>query len=105
MFSMFGGPVFWLLYFGILLCGHAITAFQTYWLGRWARAYAEAEDWHQVSVAYWLGLYAAWIAISFVAFTIASILYYIGAIKASREMHRRLVNSIFGGGEPSLATC
>lgn len=74
-----------------------MTAFQTYWLGRWARAYAEAEDWHQVSVAYWLGLYALWIVIGLIALSASSVLYYVGAIKASREMHRKLVDSIFGG--------
>ncbi len=74
-----------------------MSAFQTYWLGRWARAYNEAEDWHQVSVAYWLGLYTAWVVIGLVAVGASSVLYYVGAIKASREIHRKLVDRIFGG--------
>jgi len=73
-----------------------MTAFQTYWLGRWARAYNEAGDWHQVSVAYWLGLYLAWVFIALVAVFGSAILYYVGAIKASRVIHRKLVDSIFG---------
>ena len=95
--SMFGGPVFWLLYFGLLLGGQGLSAFQTWWLGRWARAYNEAEDWHEVSIAFWLGLYAAWVVIGLIALAACAILYYVGAIKGSRAIHRKLVDSVFGG--------
>ena len=94
--STFGGPVFWLLYFSLLLGGEGITAFQTYWLGRWARAYNDAEDWRQVSVVYWLGLYIVWVVTGLIAIIGASILYYVGAIEASRVIHRKLVDRVFG---------
>ena len=95
-FSTFGGPIFWLLYFGLLLSGQLLSAFQTYWLGRWARAYNEADDWRKVSAVYYLGLYAALVVVGLVATGASAILYYIGAIKASRVIHKRLVDRIFG---------
>lgn len=94
--SYFGGPVFWLLTFGLLIGGQAFSSFQTYWLGRWARAYDEAAKPEDVSIAYYLGLYVAWIVISVVLSTASSVLYYIGSIKASRVIHKKLVDFIFG---------
>ena len=80
----------------MLFGGQALSAFQTYWLGRWARAYEEAEDWHQVSVAYFLGLYVVFVLSGLVMIAGSAILYYVGAIKASRILHRKLVDAIFG---------
>ena len=91
----FGGPVFWFLFWSLLVGGQAMTAFQTYWLGRWARAYNEAADWHDVSVNFYLGLYMVWVVVSLALLSACVLLYYVGAIKASRILHRRLVDSIF----------
>ncbi|TYJ59220.1 hypothetical protein B9479_000209 [Cryptococcus floricola] len=95
-FRTFGGPVFWFLYFGLLVGGQAMSSFETYWLGRWARAYDESESPQDVSVAFYLGLYFVFVLIGLVELAASAILFYIGAVKASREVHRRLVNSIFG---------
>ncbi|OCF31712.1 ATP-binding cassette transporter [Kwoniella heveanensis BCC8398] len=95
-FSTFGGPIFWLLYFILLLGGQGFNAFQTYWLGRWARAYDQAGNPKDVSAVYYLGLYVVWVLFSLGSLGASAILFYVGAVKASREMHRRLVESIFG---------
>ncbi|KAL7418721.1 hypothetical protein Q5752_006404 [Cryptotrichosporon argae] len=95
-FRMFGGPVFWSLYFGLLVAGHALSTFQNYWLGRWAHAYDEAADPRDVPVAFWLGSYVLVVLVSVAMFAGSAILYYIGAIKATREIHRKLVDHIFG---------
>ncbi|WVF65767.1 hypothetical protein IAT40_000501 [Kwoniella sp. CBS 6097] len=95
-FSTFGGPIFWLLYFIFLLGGQGFNAFQTYWLGRWARAYDQASNPKDVSAIYYLGLYVVWVVISLGSLGASAVLFYVGAVKASREMHRRLVESIFG---------
>jgi ABC-type multidrug transport system fused ATPase/permease subunit len=91
----FGGPVFWLTYFGLLFGAQMVSAFQTYWLGRWARAYDEADGRH-VSAVYWLSLYIVFVLVGLVMMAGAWILFYIGAIKASRVIHQRLVDRIFG---------
>jgi hypothetical protein len=93
--STFGGPVFWSLYFGLILAGQGMSAFQTYWLGRWARAYDEVDDPRDVSVAFWLGLYFGFVLIGLFALGASAVLFYVGAIKASRDIHRRLVDRIF----------
>ncbi|ODO04635.1 hypothetical protein I350_05244 [Cryptococcus amylolentus CBS 6273] len=95
-FRMFGGPIFWLTYFGLLFGGQAMSSFQTYWLGRWARAYDESSDANLVSVSYYLGLYFVFVLIGVVMGGASAILFYLGCTKAAREMHRRLVDSIFG---------
>lgn len=68
---------------------------QTFWLGRWARAYELSQD-GQVSVGYWLGLYSAWVMLGFGATGSACAIFYVGSIRASREIHKRLVDLIFG---------
>jgi ABC-type multidrug transport system fused ATPase/permease subunit len=95
-FSMFGGPVFWSIYFGLLFAGQVMASFQTWWLGRWARAYDEVPDPDMVSVPFWLGLYMAWVVIGILGLGVSAILFYIGAMKASRVVHQKLVDHIFG---------
>lgn len=94
--SNFGGPIFWITYFALLVAAQILTAFQTWWLGRWARAYDEATPNHPVSAVYWLTLYIVFVVIGLLCLAGAAILYYIGAIKASRNIHQKLVDRIFG---------
>lgn len=95
-FSNFGGPFFWIIYFGLLFAGQGMTAFQTWWLGRWAGAYDDVSDPSQVSVPFWLGLYMAWVILGVLGMGISAIIYYIGAMKASRVIHQKLVDHILG---------
>lgn len=71
-------------------------ALETYWLGVWARAYANAREPGEVSVPYFLSIYFLWVVVSVVTASAATVLFYLGAIKASRDIHRRLVDMIFG---------
>lgn len=73
-----------------------MSSFETYWLGRWARAYDQAEDPTKVSVTFYLGLYFVFVLIGLVQLAASAILFYMGAVKASREIHKRLVDTIFG---------
>ncbi|WWC87878.1 uncharacterized protein L201_002776 [Kwoniella dendrophila CBS 6074] len=95
-FRTFGGPIFWLLYAILLLGGQGFNAFQTYWLGRWARAYEESDHPERVSAVYYLGLYIVWVLLSLGSLAGSAILFYVGAIKGSREIHKRLTDMIFG---------
>ncbi|KAK4688391.1 hypothetical protein P7C73_g1726, partial [Tremellales sp. Uapishka_1] len=95
--SNFGGPIFWFIYFGSMIFAYGASAFQNYWLGIWARAYASADDWRQVSALYYLGLYVGLVVIGIVTLSGAQSLYFIGAIRASRAIHKNLVDHILGG--------
>ncbi|WVQ64901.1 uncharacterized protein L199_003070 [Kwoniella botswanensis] len=95
-FSTFGGPIFWLLYFILVLGGQGFNAFQTYWLGRWAKAYEESDHPERVSAVYYLGLYIVWVLLSMGSLAASAVLFYVGAIKGSREIHKKLTNMIFG---------
>nr|XP_019050369.1 ATP-binding cassette transporter [Kwoniella bestiolae CBS 10118]OCF29299.1 ATP-binding cassette transporter [Kwoniella bestiolae CBS 10118] len=95
-FSTFGGPIFWLLYFILVLGGQGFNAFQTYWLGRWAKAYEESEHPERVSAVYYLGLYIVWVLLSLGSLAGSAVLFYVGAIKGSRKIHRKLTDMIFG---------
>jgi len=84
-------------YVTLLLSAQAMQAFQNYWLGLWSKAYDAAADPNDVPPAYWLGLYIAWIAIGVVCAGAAAALFYAGSMNASRIIHAKLVESIFGG--------
>lgn len=73
-----------------------MSSFETYWLGHWARAYEQVGDPRKVSVTFYLGLYFVFVLIGLVQLAASAILFYMGAVKASREVHERLVNTIFG---------
>lgn len=95
-FSKFGGPVFWTIALGLLLAGQIFQSFQSYWLGLWASAYAETDNPETVSVPYWLGLYLIWVVLGLATVTVSYLIYFSGAVKASRSIHADLVNKIFG---------
>ena len=84
--------MFWLTYFGLLLGGQLLNAFQTYWLGLWARAYDGKAE---VDVVYWLGMYFVWVLAGVLASSIAAIIFYLGAVRVCRSIHKKLVDSIF----------
>lgn len=96
-FSNFGGPVYWIIFFALIIGGQGITAFQTYWLGLWSRAYEHAQHPQDVSPIYWLGLYIVWVIIGLAAISASATIYYLGAMRASRIIHAKLVDYIFGG--------
>jgi len=96
-FSHFGGGVYWTVFFGLVLAGQGLTAYQTLWLGHWSSAYAEAERPEDVSVVYWLGLYIVWVLAGLVALGASAVIYYLGSMRASRIIHAKLVDHIFGG--------
>ena len=94
-FNNFGGPFFWVIYFGLLIAGQGVSVFQTWWLGIWAKAYDE-HDWKDVSIPYYLGLYTVWVVIGIIFLAASEMVFYWGAMKACRQIHQKLVDTIFG---------
>ncbi|KAJ6589838.1 P-loop containing nucleoside triphosphate hydrolase protein [Mycena vulgaris] len=85
------------IFFGILMVAivtiEANSAFQTWFLGYWASQYG-----HGTPVAVWryLGIYAALQLSGFVIYTFFFIFYTLGSYRASRTIHRQLVESVLG---------
>lgn len=95
-FSTFGGPTFWILFWSLLFVSQVLAALQPYWLGLWARAYRSSSTPASVDPVFWLGWYVIWVVLGTLSVALATVLYYQGSMRASRVVHSRLVDKIFG---------
>lgn len=95
-FGSFGGATFWILFWGLLFASQVLAALQPYWLGLWARAYRTSSTPSTVDPVFWLGWYIIWVVLGTLSVALATVLYYQGSMRASRIVHARLVDKIFG---------
>ncbi|KAH7905737.1 P-loop containing nucleoside triphosphate hydrolase protein, partial [Hygrophoropsis aurantiaca] len=72
-----------------------MKAIQTWFLGYWASQY-EIQPTSEVKVPFYLSVYALLLASSCVTYSIGYILYIYGTMRASRKIHRRLIQSVLG---------
>lgn len=96
-FSHFGGCSYWVIFFTLVFTGQGLAVFQTLWLGAWAEAYKTAPRPEDVSPIFWLGFYIVLVLAGLAAVGASAIIYYLGAMRASRYVHAKLVDFIFGG--------
>lgn len=94
-FKALGGPIFWAIFISTVLLGETIQVGTNYWLGIWARAYAQTPDPKDVSVTYYLGVYIAIVLLHITTWNIMNTNFVFGSIRASRTLHAKLVASIF----------
>jgi hypothetical protein len=95
-FKALGGPVFWTIFVVFAIAGETIQVGTNYWLGIWARAYADAGDHPEdVSAKYYLGVYIAIVLLHIAVWNIMNTNFVFGSIRASRILHAKLVASIF----------
>ncbi|KAL7411452.1 hypothetical protein BDY24DRAFT_353656 [Mrakia frigida] len=77
-----------------VLIGELLNTSTTWWLGRWGSQYSNNRDPKEVSVVYYLGIYA-FIAVGMVGFyTLGLVTFYTSAVGASRYLHSKLVSSV-----------
>lgn len=93
-FKLAGGPVWWFIYFLVVFIGEILYAGCNWWLGRWTLAYEEASDPRSVSIVYWLGMYVALMVLQVCCYNWSSLQWLFGALRASQEMHAKLVHKI-----------
>ncbi|KAF9029722.1 hypothetical protein BDZ89DRAFT_1065204 [Hymenopellis radicata] len=97
-FKALGGNHVWLFflaYIGGLVLTQLLNTVQTWWLGYWASQYEGADEAY-VPVAYYIAVYSALALVAVMVYALAILIYFGGAIRASRTIHQRLVGSILG---------
>ncbi|KAH9939279.1 uncharacterized protein BXZ73DRAFT_99483 [Epithele typhae] len=94
--SMGGGHaiLFWFTALFMLVLVETMTVLQTYWLGYWSTQY-EGHDPSEVSVVYYLAIYTLLLAVAVISMTVCYTVYMFGILRASRILHKTLVQSVF----------
>ncbi|KII93466.1 hypothetical protein PLICRDRAFT_35686 [Plicaturopsis crispa FD-325 SS-3] len=85
---------FWLVVLGGLGITEAADTAQIWWLGYWARQYLD--PYAYVAVAYYLTVFVLIVLGMSIFYTISNSLFIYGSLRASRDIHRKLIDSIMG---------
>ncbi|GJE87804.1 multidrug resistance-associated ABC transporter [Phanerochaete sordida] len=88
-----GLAAFWVTFLVAFLGSRCLSILNTWVLGLWAREY-EMHDPAQVSVSYYLALYAAVSASSVLFLIVARMVYMYGTLRASRIIHQALIDTV-----------
>jgi ABC-type multidrug transport system fused ATPase/permease subunit len=97
-FAGLGGDhplLFWIVFVGGLFVTFFINTIQTWWLGFWANQYDHRES-YEVDVPYYLTVYALLLAAACIFYSLANLIYIYGSLRASRIIHKALVESVLG---------
>ncbi|KAF9458727.1 P-loop containing nucleoside triphosphate hydrolase protein [Collybia nuda] len=88
-----------LLFFSSFAIGLLLTelsnAAQTWYLGYWASQY-DNHDSSDVPVFYYLGVYGSLLLFAVIIYCFSYVVYIFGAIRASRTIHKQLLESVLG---------
>ncbi|KAH7915135.1 hypothetical protein BJ138DRAFT_1170143 [Hygrophoropsis aurantiaca] len=87
--------IFWIAVIGLMAFTDFLNNVQTWFLGYWASQY-QLQSPSEVSVPYYLTVYSILLLISCVTYSLAYVVYYYGAIIASRTIHQKLVEAVLG---------
>ncbi|KAE9384990.1 P-loop containing nucleoside triphosphate hydrolase protein [Gymnopus androsaceus JB14] len=100
LFKGLGGrhvALFFTSFIGCLVVSETVEILQTWWLGYWASQYEiHQDDPSQVDVVYYLTGYTLILILGVVSFCIGFVIYLFGALRASRSIHKQLVQSVLG---------
>ncbi|KAI0317990.1 hypothetical protein OF83DRAFT_1118292 [Amylostereum chailletii] len=87
--------LFWITFVGGYFINDFFSSLQTWFLGHWAEQY-DLRPSSEVSVSFYLGIYALLLLCGIVAYACASLVYVQGTVRASKKIHKELVDSILG---------
>ncbi|KAI0068087.1 hypothetical protein BV25DRAFT_1834393 [Artomyces pyxidatus] len=98
-FTSLGGShvtLFWLVFLsGMVLCDIAMST-QTWFMGYWAEQYDIVDDPSQVHIGFYLTVYVLLLFVGIAVYTIGNAVYVFGSLRASRSIHRKLIQSVLG---------
>ncbi|TDL29986.1 P-loop containing nucleoside triphosphate hydrolase protein [Rickenella mellea] len=90
-----GGSLFWLMFAGgVTLCNFCGTV-QTWWLGYWASQY-DKKFASEVQVSYYLTVYTLLLLLTVILYFFAYTTFMFGSIRASRNIHQKLIEAVTG---------
>ncbi|KAF5338427.1 hypothetical protein D9758_012247 [Tetrapyrgos nigripes] len=98
-FSGLGGSYPWIFCIACVLASlmvELLNTSQTYFLGYWTTQYDERDDPSEVPVVLYIGIYATLLACAVIIYCCGYMVYLYGGIRASRTLHKRLVESVLG---------
>ncbi|KAJ6519437.1 hypothetical protein C8R45DRAFT_1066135 [Mycena sanguinolenta] len=88
-----------LLFFTLFLTGLGLTelsnAVQTWFLGYWANQYTLQKP-AEVDVFYYLGIFSILLLIGVILYAVSFIFYTLGVFRASKSIHKQLIESVLG---------
>ncbi|KAJ7919473.1 P-loop containing nucleoside triphosphate hydrolase protein [Mycena leptocephala] len=90
-----GGVGFYTVFLGFYTLSHLLQIYETWYLGYFASLY-ETSPKGSVSVSYHIGIYALIMAFDIVTHSWADIIFAYAVLRASRGIHRKLIESILG---------
>ncbi|KAI0248983.1 hypothetical protein BJV78DRAFT_1276336 [Lactifluus subvellereus] len=87
--------LFWIVFVGSLLICDALLTAQTWFMGYWAEQYGIYPP-EEVNVTFYLSVYGLILLVSVTCYTAGAIVYVFGSLRASRTIHRKLLESVLG---------
>ncbi|KAH7922933.1 hypothetical protein BV22DRAFT_1197033 [Leucogyrophana mollusca] len=87
--------IFWIVFLALMGLTDLINTIQTWFLGYWASQY-EIHPPSEVKVPYYLTVYALLLVVACLAYSVGYALYFYGTMRASRTIHKQLVESVLG---------
>ncbi|KAH7905541.1 hypothetical protein BJ138DRAFT_1017581, partial [Hygrophoropsis aurantiaca] len=87
--------LFSILFFVLMSLTDFVNVIQTWFMGYWASQY-EIQPSSEVKVPFYLSVYALLLVSGCMAYSIGYSVYIYGTMRASRKIHRRLVQSVLG---------
>ncbi|KDQ56809.1 hypothetical protein JAAARDRAFT_132140 [Jaapia argillacea MUCL 33604] len=87
--------LFWFAFLGCITLTEMANVLQTWFLGYWADQY-RIHPAPEVSVPYYLTGYLLLVVIVIVAYCTAYLVFYLGSLRASRDLHQQLMASVMG---------
>ncbi|KAH7910707.1 hypothetical protein BJ138DRAFT_73634 [Hygrophoropsis aurantiaca] len=87
--------LFWIAFLSLMILTQLVNSVQTWFLGYWASQY-EIHPASEVNVQYYLAVYTLLLVLVSVAYSIGYALYYYGSMRASRTIHKSLIEAVLG---------
>ncbi|KAI9449921.1 hypothetical protein BJY52DRAFT_1227472 [Lactarius psammicola] len=90
-----GAVLFWILFVGGLLLSGTLMTVQTWFMGYWAEQY-DIYPPEQVNITFYLAVYGLILLTATTSYMTAYGVYVFGTLRASRSIHRNLIESVLG---------